>query len=61
MEEIEYKISFPATNETKSFKINDKNNNFIGSIYISNDGIYITLKDHEITPFNKTRPREIKY
>jgi len=61
MEEIEYKISFPTENETKSFKIIDKNDNFIGSIYVSVDGVYVNLKDHKITPYNKTRPKEIQY
>lgn len=61
MEEIEYKISLPSENEIKSFKVMDKNDNFIGSIYISVDGIYITLKDCKITPCNKSRPKEIQY
>ena len=61
MQEIEYKISLPSENEIKSFKVMDKNENFIGSIYISVDGVYISLKDHTITPCNKNRPKEIKY
>ena len=58
----EYKISFPKENEHKTFKILDKSNNFKGSIYVSENSVYVSLIDLEISPSNeKRRLKEIEY
>lgn len=61
MEETEYKITYPEKDQHKSFKIIDKNGDFIGSIYFSDSEAYISLRDYKVSPCNKQRPKEIQY
>lgn len=49
MNETEYKISIPIKNEKdKNFTIYDKEGKFKGSIYVSGDGVYISLVEMQL-------------
>ena len=58
----EYKIGFPKNGEHKSFKIINNKDDFIGTLYVDEDAVYISLKDYKIMPANlPKRVEEIEY
>jgi hypothetical protein len=62
VDRIEYKISLPKEDEQKSFKIITADDDFKGSVYVTNDCIYINFVGLKLVPTNeKRRFKEVNY
>lgn len=54
MNETEYKISIPTKGEKdKSFSIHEKDGKFKGTLYVSCEGVYISLVEMQLKSSTK--------